>query len=313
LRACPARVWNIAGFISQEAAMAGKWLELLTEIAPGVKRAGSILGFTSELELGTASLQRYLAGEENSPEFVAAARTAANDDLSEAVHFIRASTTKMDRLINAILNLSREGRRGLHAEPVDLGKLFDSAAAAKARILRTWWRALSLPPLEWLLGEIERALQAQLYYLALMLTLALPDICAALGSQDGRSSSKLYKNWYDANMATKFTRLTGDDCYSLRCGVVHQGQFGVAGAQYARVVFALPTVSPKTTIRNGIINCRDGQVYIYSVEDFCHNVIEIVRTWFATNKDDPTIKANIPRLVRVTRLRDGFPGLSVIA
>jgi signal transduction histidine kinase len=35
----------------------------------------------------------------------------------------------MDRLINAILNLSREGRRGLHAEPVDLGKLFDSAAA----------------------------------------------------------------------------------------------------------------------------------------------------------------------------------------
>ena len=29
---------NITGFISQEAAMAGKWLQLLTEIAPGVKR-----------------------------------------------------------------------------------------------------------------------------------------------------------------------------------------------------------------------------------------------------------------------------------
>jgi ABC transporter substrate binding protein len=31
---------NITGFISQQTAMAGKWLELLTEIAPAVKRAG---------------------------------------------------------------------------------------------------------------------------------------------------------------------------------------------------------------------------------------------------------------------------------
>jgi ABC-type uncharacterized transport system substrate-binding protein len=33
---------NTTGFISQEAAMAGKWLELLTEIAPGVKRVAAL-------------------------------------------------------------------------------------------------------------------------------------------------------------------------------------------------------------------------------------------------------------------------------
>ena len=33
---------NITGFISQEAAMAGKWLELLTEIAPRVKRVAAM-------------------------------------------------------------------------------------------------------------------------------------------------------------------------------------------------------------------------------------------------------------------------------
>jgi putative ABC transport system substrate-binding protein len=32
---------NITGFVSQEAAMAGKWLELLTEIAPTVRRPPS--------------------------------------------------------------------------------------------------------------------------------------------------------------------------------------------------------------------------------------------------------------------------------
>jgi putative ABC transport system substrate-binding protein len=30
---------NLTGFISEEASVAGKWLELLTEIAPTVKRA----------------------------------------------------------------------------------------------------------------------------------------------------------------------------------------------------------------------------------------------------------------------------------
>ena len=33
---------NITGFISQEAGMAGKWLELLVEIAPGVKRVAAL-------------------------------------------------------------------------------------------------------------------------------------------------------------------------------------------------------------------------------------------------------------------------------
>ena len=33
---------NITGFIRQEATVAGKWLELLTEIAPGVKRVAAI-------------------------------------------------------------------------------------------------------------------------------------------------------------------------------------------------------------------------------------------------------------------------------
>jgi putative tryptophan/tyrosine transport system substrate-binding protein len=34
---------NLTGFIHTEASMGGKWLELLTEIAPGVKRATCML------------------------------------------------------------------------------------------------------------------------------------------------------------------------------------------------------------------------------------------------------------------------------
>ena len=51
-------------------------------------------------------------------------------DLPEAIGFIRSSTGKMDNLINAILKLSREGRRALQPEPVDLGEIIKTSAAA---------------------------------------------------------------------------------------------------------------------------------------------------------------------------------------
>jgi signal transduction histidine kinase len=84
----------------------------------------NVMGFTSELEIGTDKLQKYL--EADDPALRPAAVEAATKDLPEAVKFIRTATAKMDRLINAILKLSREGRRELVAEQVDLGKVFET-------------------------------------------------------------------------------------------------------------------------------------------------------------------------------------------
>lgn len=89
----------------------------------------NILGFTSELEVGNASLQKFVDDPGNLL-LAERARRAATDELPEAVRFIRASTTKMDSLINAILKLSREGRRELHLEPIDLNKLLTTITAS---------------------------------------------------------------------------------------------------------------------------------------------------------------------------------------
>jgi signal transduction histidine kinase len=57
------------------------------------------------------------------------ARAAVHQDLPEAIGFIRSSTSKMDGLINAILKLSREGRRVLRPEHIDMAPLLEAAAA----------------------------------------------------------------------------------------------------------------------------------------------------------------------------------------
>jgi signal transduction histidine kinase len=88
----------------------------------------NIMGFTSELETSLAPVQAFIgqAGEGNDP-VVKNARLAALEDLPEAISFIRSSTRKMDGLINAILKLSREGRRTLKPEKVDLDAVLHAA------------------------------------------------------------------------------------------------------------------------------------------------------------------------------------------
>jgi signal transduction histidine kinase len=87
----------------------------------------NVMGFTSELEVSLKPLQALLhEAEEKAPSIdLKAAREAVSADLPESISFIRSSTRKMDRLINAILKLSREGRRTLTPERLDMGVLFE--------------------------------------------------------------------------------------------------------------------------------------------------------------------------------------------
>ena len=96
----------------------------------------NIMGFTSELEEGIKTLQALISPEVAvSEDGMEQARLAATEDLPEAIQFIRSSTNKMDGLINAILKLSREGRRTLKAEPIDLKQMLENAESAIAHQL----------------------------------------------------------------------------------------------------------------------------------------------------------------------------------
>ncbi|RWX79014.1 histidine kinase [Neorhizobium lilium] len=91
----------------------------------------NIMGFTSELDTTLKAVSKYVLadGAELSESDVRDARLAVEEDLPEAIGFIRSSTKKMDGLINAILKISRDGRRELKPERIDLRDLLDTTAA----------------------------------------------------------------------------------------------------------------------------------------------------------------------------------------
>jgi signal transduction histidine kinase len=116
----------------------------------------NIMGFTSELEelradifRRIAALGRAAAPAASAPQIAGEIGPALEDedkqlsqDFSEALGFIKSSIAKMDRLITAILNLTREGRREFEPVRIDTRELIEGivatvahqAAEAEARI-----------------------------------------------------------------------------------------------------------------------------------------------------------------------------------
>ena len=92
----------------------------------------NVMGFTSEFEAGLASVAADLDRRptDTNDATAAEARRAVSEDMPEAIGFIRSSTTKMDRLINAILALSRQGSRTLTPEPVSMQALLENVVAS---------------------------------------------------------------------------------------------------------------------------------------------------------------------------------------
>jgi signal transduction histidine kinase len=91
----------------------------------------NIMGFTTELETAARIVGRYVdrrrkAEDSDVPPDVI---DAIGADVPEAFAFIKTSTAKMDRLIGAILKLSREGRRVLSPEPLAMEPLLDNIRA----------------------------------------------------------------------------------------------------------------------------------------------------------------------------------------
>jgi signal transduction histidine kinase len=96
----------------------------------------NIMGFTTELEGlrkdifdRVAQMQHEIAQLQSKAE---AAKDEAVEDLGkdfdEAIGIIKTSIARMDRLINAVLKLSREGRRQFNPEQIDMDAMMTSIA-----------------------------------------------------------------------------------------------------------------------------------------------------------------------------------------
>lgn len=174
--------------------------------------------------------------------------------------------------------------------------------------------------LDAVLREIEKAIDAKLYYLAIAIALSVPDICSCLEFDPENplwQDRKTYAAWCDKNIAGRLPRLTGDDLYNLRGGVLHKGHFGHDKSRFNRVIFVGPESRIKMhgTLINGEMRLGPnaelwkGPILNLGVAEFCAAIIAAAREWVVGKKDDPFVQRNLPNLVRYRP--NGLPPFSV--
>jgi hypothetical protein len=177
-----------------------------------------------------------------------------------------------------------------------------------------------------IVGEIEKAINSKLYYLAIAVALSIPDICACLEfdpDNPRRANQDTYAEWCDRNLQGRFNNLTGVDIYRLRCGVLHFGHFGHPKASFNRVMFIGPesafrvqrdiiaTVAPD--VHFGGVSAAElrmvGKVLQVDLIYFCQAIMDAATQWIVSKESDPFVQRNLPNLVRYRP--EGLPPFSI--
>jgi hypothetical protein len=186
------------------------------------------------------------------------------------------------------------------------------------------WRVDQVrPELAAILHEIERAIEAKLYYVAIAVALSVPDICACLECNPDEpiwASFDKYAAWCDANI--KFQNLDGADLARLRGGVLHQGHFGHPKSKFNRVLFIGPesqikahdvVMSVEDNVSFGGMSATElrlaGKVLLLDAVQFCQTIMDSARKWVISKNGDPFVERNLPNLVRYRP--NGLPPFSV--
>jgi hypothetical protein len=160
--------------------------------------------------------------------------------------------------------------------------------------------------MELLLEQIEKGLNANLYYLSLFVALCIPDICGALESQNGKANSDKYIKWIkdyliQARPDKYGDQLSAEHIYYFRCAILHQGRTKHdPGINCKRILFIEPGI--KTGI-DSIHCCVVGEKsqdksLLINLHQFCTDIIKGAKIWLKNNAHNKNYLTNYEKLIK---------------
>lgn len=151
-----------------------------------------------------------------------------------------------------------------------------------------------LAAVEELIRQIRAASVAELYYLALFGALALPDICGALASNDGKASGSKYKMWLRDNVPSQANE--ADSVYGLRCSLIHQGRAQPHSSAFP-IAFTYP--SPNVGQIHNLSTVVNGdRVGWLSIPIFVDEVCGGAEAWLVKFGASQTVLTNYEKFAR---------------
>jgi len=160
-----------------------------------------------------------------------------------------------------------------------------------------------------LIEGVRSALAAENWYAALGLALALPDICGYLegrqinGQREGSQARSV--RWFDENSDFEYltnepdggkVKLSGRDCYALRCAYLHQGDLDLTDQWVRETLRHFRFV--RSSVGGVLPQALDGGLLIEPAE-FCLKLCSIAERWLSRVESDPVIARNIDEMAMI--------------
>lgn len=164
--------------------------------------------------------------------------------------------------------------------------------------------------MEYLISDIEKALDNGLYFIALQSTLTLPDICASLEDKTYSSLRERYETWFNTNVHTN-EYIDGLQAWNFRCKMSHQGISAYSNdVKNKRIVFAYPddgNIVSRTTM-----TCGDIEIIGIDLIQFCKDIILSVRQWQVQAKETQYYQEHYNELIKVGYMNMFIGGMCFI-
>lgn len=176
--------------------------------------------------------------------------------------------------------------------------------------------------------SVKSSIEANNWFAALFMCLALPDICGALETPE-RGVGDRYKDWFNRYLKKKYDpdtlyesiantspeilesmsqdiiegwkaqpinkeiSFTAEDCYRLRCKCLHQGLSKKMGNN--KVHFTIPDLIGENKVHQNSFN----GVLQLSIDQFCIDVCNAVDMWSEDVKTDTDIQSRVSELIKI--------------
>ena len=164
--------------------------------------------------------------------------------------------------------------------------------------------------MEYLINDIEKALDNGLYFIALQSTLTLPDICASLEDKKYPTLRERYSTWFDNNVTTKES-IDGLQAWNFRCKMSHQGIAAYSNdIKNKRIVFAYPTDG--NVVTNTFMKCGDIEIIGINLIQFCKDIIASVRVWQEQAKETQYYQEHYNDLIKIGYMNMFIGGIRFI-
>lgn len=140
-----------------------------------------------------------------------------------------------------------------------------------------------------IINSVQKAITNKNWYAALFVSLTLPDICGKI-EDPNKNLPNRYVEWFKQYMPQYQGFLSGEDCYALRCALLHEGKDDIS--EQKKQVLEHFVFLTSGSHRN-LVGGKDPFLQL-NVQKFCEEICAGVQSWMAniTSNADALVRLN---------------------